>query len=245
MPTPIKVTAKVVEIVEHAGDLRSFVLTPSRKIPLFAPGQFLHLALDPFETGTHWPDSRVFSIASSPVERERLRITISRQGQFTSRMFDELHLGSQVWLKLPYGSFCPNPDLPGRTVLLAGGSGVTPFISFIEWAVAHRQTAAIDLHYGARSSDLLIYRGVIEHCIERGLGDLRVRYYLEQNNHQQEPAAGLVLGRLSAEQAWNWLDMPEAARFYLSGPKAMIDSFRRRFIELGASESAVLSDDWA
>ena len=244
MPTPIKVAAQVVEIVEHTVDLRSFVLVPSRRIPVCTPGQFLHLALDSFETGSHWPDSRVFSIASSPVDRERLRITISRQGRFTTRMFEELRVGSQVWLKLPYGTFCPNPDQPGRTVMIAGGSGITPFISFIEWAVAHRPTAAIDLHYGARSSELLIYRSAIERCIVVGMVDLRVRYYVEQTTHNEQLEPGLLLGRLSAEQAWNWLDAPKAARFYLSGPKAMIESFRSRLVELGASESAVLSDDW-
>ena len=32
----------------------------------FKPGQFLHLALDAFEPGGFWPESRVFSIASAP-----------------------------------------------------------------------------------------------------------------------------------------------------------------------------------
>jgi ferredoxin-NADP reductase len=245
LPTPIKVAAQVVEIVKHAVDLRSFVLVPSRRVPIFSPGQFLHLALDSFETGSHWPDSRVFSIASSPVDRERLRITISRQGQFTTRMFDELRVGSQVWLKLPYGTFCPNPDQPGRTVMIAGGSGITPFVSFLEWAVVHRPTATIDLHYGTRGSKLLIYRSAIERCIAAGLGNSRVRYYVEQTSHDEQLEPGLVLGRLSAEQAWNWLEAPNAAHFYLSGPKAMIESFRSRLIELGASASAVLSDDWS
>lgn len=212
---------------------------------MFAPGQFLHLALDPFEAGTHWPDSRVYSIASSPTDRDRLRITVSQQGSFTTRMFDELQLGSEVWLKLPYGSFCPNADLPGRMVMLAGGSGITPFMSFIEWAAVNRATAAIDLHYGARSGSLLIYRELIERCAATGLRDLRVRYYVEQLESGDPADDSLVVGRLSPEAAWTRLEAPKAARFYLSGPKAMIDAFRKRLVQLGAHESAVLSDDWA
>ena len=245
MPTPIKVAAKVVEITVHTDELRSYVLAPTRRIPAFAPGQFLHLALDPFEAGMHWPDSRVYSIASSPTNCDRLRITVSRQGTFTTRLFAELRLGSEVWLKLPYGSFCPNADLPGRMVMLAGGSGITPFMSFIEWATVNRPGAAIDLHYGARSSSLLIYRNVIERCAATGLRDLRVRYYVEQHGAGESLDDALVVGRLSPDMAWNQLEAPAAARFYLSGPKAMIDPFRERLVQLGAQESAVLSDDWA
>ena len=241
MPTPIKTPATVVEVVQHSGDLWTFTLKPARRVPAFAPGQFLHLALDRFESGSHWPDSRVFSIASSPKEREHLRITISRQGHFTARMFTELRVGSAVWLKLPYGDFVPSSNAPGRIVMLAGGSGITPFMSYIEWAVTEQPAATIDLHYGARSADLLIYRAALERCSAQSLRDLRVRYYVEQPS--AEP--GVVHGRLSAEQAWSWLDAPHTCRFYLSGPKIMIDTLRANLVQLGADSSAVLSDDWS
>lgn len=245
MPTPIKVPAKISEIIEHAADLRSFVLLPERRIPAFAPGQFLHLALDRYEPGAHWPESRVFSIASSPVERQQIRVTISRQGVFTSRMFSELRVGSSVWLKLPYGSFCPNPDLPGKMVLFAGGSGITPFISFLEWAVVERPSAAVDLHYGVRTADMLIYRQIIERCQGAGLRDLRARYYVEQASSIDVANTELTVGRLSVEPVWKELVEPKACRFYLSGPKAMIDAFRSQLIAHGAAGDAVLSDEWS
>jgi ferredoxin-NADP reductase len=245
LPTPIKVAAKISEIIEHASDLRSFILTPERRIPAFVPGQFLHLAIDPYEPGSHWPESRVYSIASSPVERQHLRITISRQGVFTGRMFDELKVGSKVWVKLPYGTFCPNADVPGRMVMLAGGSGITPFVSFLEWAVAAQPAAAIDLHYGARTADLLIYRSTIEKCQLAGLHDLRARYYVEEAPHNVELDPALVVGRLSPERVWQELAEPRSCRFYLSGPRAMIDAFRSQLVGLGAAAESVLSDDWS
>ena len=39
--------------------------------PAFKPGQFLHLAIDPYDGAGFWPESRVFSIASSPGDRDR------------------------------------------------------------------------------------------------------------------------------------------------------------------------------
>jgi ferredoxin-NADP reductase len=244
LPTPIKVAAQIVDIIEHTDDLRSFVMKPERRIPAFIPGQFLHLAIDAYAPGMHWPDSRVFSIASSPKEREHVRVTISRQGQFTSRMFNELRLGSTVWLKLPYGTFCPSADQSERMVMLAGGSGVTPFISFLEWAVVERPQVAIDLHYGARTAELLIYRNTIEQCRQRGLQRLNVRYYVEQADGGASDQE-LRVGRISASQAWNDAAEPNRAKFYLSGPRTMIDLFRSQLVGLGADRTRVLSDDWS
>jgi ferredoxin-NADP reductase len=244
VPTPIKVAAKISEIIEHAEDLRSFVMVPERRVPAFTPGQFLHLAIDRYEPGAHWPESRVFSIASSPAARQQLRVTISRQGVFTSRMFSELTVGSSVWLKLPYGSFCPNADVPGRMVLLAGGSGITPFISFLEWAVAERPAAVVDLHYGARTPEMLIYRQAVEQCQKDGLRSLNARYYVEQTNGKTLDS-NMVVGRLSVQRAWQAIAEPMACRFYLSGPRAMIDGFRVQLVALGATAQAVISDDWS
>lgn len=243
MPTPIKLAAQIVEIDGHAEDLRSFVMVPERRVPAFLPGQFLHLALDPYQVGAHWPESRVFSIASSPHDRSRLRITVSRQGAFTTRMFDQLTVGSRVWLKLPYGAFCPEDTGPDRMVFLAGGSGVTPFVSFLEWAKIERPQAAIDLHYGARSPALLIYRDAITRCQANGLSDLKAYYYAE-DLPDSEAHAGLVAGRLSIEQAWNNLAEPLRSRFYLSGPKAMIDHFRDELVARGVLPGRVVSDEW-
>ena len=245
MPTPIKVSAKVTEIIQHADDRRSFILQTERRVPAFAPGQFLHLAIDAYEPGMHWPESRVYSIASSPFERERIRVTISRQGAFTSRMFAELVVGSRVWLKLPYGTFCPSTDAPGPIVLIAGGSGITPFISFLAWAAVERPNASVELHYGVRSSNLLIYRQAINQIREAGLGGLRVTYYVEQTSEHDVSVASLVHGRLSVEHIWAGNSEPKNSRFFLSGPKVMIDDFRRQLIQLGASPESVLSDDWA
>lgn len=157
-------------------------------------------------------------------------------------MFAELTVGNTVWVKLPYGTFCPNADAPGRVVLLAGGSGITPFISFLEWAVTAQPAAAVDLHYGARSLELLIYRPTIEKCQAAGLRDLRVRYYVEQAT-ATDPS--LTLGRLCTERVWNGLADPRSCRFYLSGPRAMIEAFRAQLIGFGAPAQAVLSDDWS
>ena len=46
-------------------------------------------------------------------------------------MKDELETGKEVWVKLPYGHFIVS-SLPGEEVILvAGGTGITPYIPFL------------------------------------------------------------------------------------------------------------------
>ena len=74
-------------------------------MPPFRPGQFLHLTVDDYDPAGFWPESRVFSIASSPRERERIRICYSVKGRYTTKMEQALKVGGEVWIKLPYGDF--------------------------------------------------------------------------------------------------------------------------------------------
>ena len=54
------------DVIDHGERVYTVDLAPSMPVPRFTPGQFLHLALDPYQADGFWPESRVFSIASSP-----------------------------------------------------------------------------------------------------------------------------------------------------------------------------------
>src|SRR4029078_1911163 len=82
----------------------------------------------------------------------------------------ELTEGQPAWIKLPYGDFVI--DGGADVALFAGGTGVTACTAFLEALPAdmpHRVTLA----YGARTSDLLIYRDVVERSAAR-LASLQV-----------------------------------------------------------------------
>ena len=49
-------------------------------------------------------------------------------------------------------------------VLIAGGTGVTPFVAFMEDALVKGLAGEVWLHYGARSRDLLVFRDLAERC---------------------------------------------------------------------------------
>ncbi len=246
MAQPVHFKAVVERVERHSPDVATYVLRYAGRRPRFKPGQFVHLALDEYDPSSHWPDSRVFSIASGSQRADLLRLTISRQGKYTARILDEVREGRELSLKGPYGEFVVRPrDADDHIVLVAGGTGITPFCAFMEdfSAAALGIANPVHLYYGARSSDLLIYRSLVEECA-RAMPKFRVTYYVEEGAQ----LADFRQGRIDIAQVV--ADLRETGvksncTFYLSGPKVMIAAFSSRLTqELGTSPSQVMVDAW-
>jgi ferredoxin-NADP reductase len=237
MAQPVRLRARIAEVEIHAPDVRSYILVPERPAPRFRPGQFLHLAIDPFDPSQHWPESRVFSIASSPDERQRLRVTVSAVGKFTKRMM-VLKQGDEVWVKLPYGDFVVQAENAGPVILIAGGTGITPFVSFLAGPPV---PVPVRVLYGARRSDLLIYRSILDQATKL-TPTFAWQAYVEEN-----PAPGERSGRLSVEAALQTaqdVGDASAATYYISGPPVMLASFRKGLADAGVAPGNIRTDAW-
>ena len=156
-----KIRCTIRGITDHGERVYTVELVPSTPVPSFKPGQFLHLAIDPYDGAGFWPESRVFSIASSPRDRDLLTITYAVKGPFTTRMEREMVPGGEVWVKLPYGEFEVDPS--EDTVLFAGGTGVTAFTAFLR-SLTPDHGPRVLLFYGARTPDLFVYGPLVEAC---------------------------------------------------------------------------------
>jgi NAD(P)H-flavin reductase len=158
MSIPRKIRCTVESIVDHGGRVYTVELKPERPVPAFLSGQFLHLTVDDFDPAGFWPESRVFSIASSPAERGRIKICYSVKGRYTQKMERVLAAGSNVWIKLPYGEFVIQSA--GEVVLIAGGTGISAFTAFVA-ALTPENQQKVTLVYGARTPELLLFKEMI------------------------------------------------------------------------------------
>ncbi len=237
MPRIARIRAKVAEVTHHQEGLATFRLALERPAPGFKPGQFLHLALDRYDPSMHWPESRVFSIASPPEARDSLRITVSAVGEFTRRML-ALALGDEVWVKLPYGEFVVEAGPEQTSVLIAGGTGVTPFVSLLESTKA--DLGPILVLYGARHPEHLIYRDVLEQAAAAGRA--KCRYFVESDAGGPFEA-GLPAAAVAVAAARE-VGSLERAVFYVSGPPAMLEQLRTELRAAGVAADRVRHDAW-
>jgi len=232
-----KLKCVVEQIVDHGERVYTLALRPERPVPRFRAGQFLHLALDPYDPTAFWPESRVFSIASAPAQRDLVRITYAVYGRFTGRMENELAEGREIWIKLPYGDFVI--DSRSDVVLFAGGTGISAFTAFLE-DLAPETTPRVTLAYGARSSRLLIYRDAVERCVQR-VPSLDVSYFVEDPT-----GASPVMhpGRVSVDAILPRLRRPHEASYYISGPPPMLKGIGQDLRARHISPEAIHIDAW-
>jgi ferredoxin-NADP reductase len=216
-------------VTDHGDRVYTVELEPSMALPRFKPGQFLHLALDACEPGGFWPESRVFSIASSPQERDRLAITYAVKGAFTTRMERELTEGVDVWTKLPYGEFVV--DSARDAVLFAGGTGVTAFTAFLQSLEAGRAPRVL-LFYGARKPNLFVHGPLAEACA-REVASLSCSLVCEETD-----------GPLQVEAAWPAIATLHDPVFYLSGPPQMLSALTAQLRKRGVPPTAIRTDAW-
>lgn len=124
---PITTIKTVVAGIEEAGDgIKLFALAdPDRwELPPFKPGAHIDL---------HLPNGlvRTYSLCNEPADNTRYVIAVKREadGRGGSRaLHDDVGLGDVIGVSLPRGGLEPGAQI-ARHVFVAGGIGVTPFLS--------------------------------------------------------------------------------------------------------------------
>src|SRR5258708_38967525 len=96
-----KLSCVVENIIDHGDHVYTLALRLERPAPRFRAGQFLHLALDPYDPSGFWPEPRVFSLASPPAPRGLVLIPFAVPGGGPPRPASERGGGQGDRVRLP------------------------------------------------------------------------------------------------------------------------------------------------
>lgn len=222
-----KYKAEVVNIENPLSDIYTVSFKSENGKFKYNPGQFLHLTLEDYDPSLPWPESRCFSIQSSPSE-ELLKITFSVKGNFSKKMAEEIILRKETWLKLPYGDIFNRGHSTENCVFIAGGTGVTPFLSLFN-DPSFKNYCNPKLYLGLREEKYNIFGGELNNVSKYN------------KNFKYSPIFQNVSGNLNIESIYN--ENPEAT-FFISGPPVMIKTFRLFLQEKKIEGFRIIMDDW-
>jgi predicted ferric reductase len=223
-----KYPAEVVKVVNYIEGIYTVEFRSLTKPFRYEPGQFLHLALDAFDPAGQWPDSRCFSMQSSPDE-VLIRITFAIKGSFTKQMEASLKPGIEVTLKLPYGDLFTQQHSKANNIFIAGGTGITPFLSLF----THSSFTFYDrpvLYAGFRNQLMNLYAKDLSKAQEINPG------------FEWHPVYENTDGKLDIKHIFN--QSKTGTTFFISGPPMMIKSFKDYLMQAGMDQRNVLTDDW-
>jgi len=241
MANPAKVLATVETIESFGPGVYMARFAVPKRYTKFLPGQFLHLTLDEFDPSIgYWPESRVFSIASQP-NGDSLAIVYSVKGHYTKRMERELTVGKEVWLKLPYGDFFIECSNDQDIVLIAGGTGVAPYVPSLGKVAGDNSQGNIYLYYGIREPEHFLFKEELAYfCCKNP----KINFFPYVENGDL-PGTKYRKGRLNTEDILTDLnDRANSALYYLSGPPAMIKYFSDQLTKRQIEPNKIKIDSW-
>ena len=151
--TLIPYLGEVTDIRIDTPDVKTFrVLTPDGVKPFeHMPGQCAMLSIPGV-------GEAMFSITSSPTNREYMEFSIKKCGCLTEWLH-AMDVGQQITIRGPYGKPFPvETELKGKDLLfIAGGIGLAPLRSVINYVRDNRGNyGSVQIVYGARSKDDLV-----------------------------------------------------------------------------------------
>ena len=170
-------------------DLAIFHITPDNgTVPDFKAGQFVTL-------GLHVPNEgkvirRAYSIASPPEQKKRFELIIRWvrkpvPGRLTTELFNKKEGDDIAWVK-PTGIFTINEKMHDgspdnrRMVLIGGGTGLAPFISYSLHLKNTGSKREIVVLHGASYVDELSYKDLLtsleEESLNKGKDTWNFRY---------------------------------------------------------------------
>lgn len=164
---PDKLELCVSEIVAETPSSKTLrLVSGDHYLPPFQAGQYiaLYLEIDGIRT------SRPYSISSQPNQTGYYDITIRRveNGLGSNYLLDEVKRGDMLTCSGPVGNFYFNPLIHRKTmVCIAGGSGITPFMSMIREVAECGLDRTVYLFYGNKTPDDIIFGAELTRVSQR------------------------------------------------------------------------------
>lgn len=203
----------------------------------FRPGQYLTLEAEIDGERVR----RSYSICSTPTD-PLLSVAVKRiaGGVFSAFVHERLQPNDTLSVMTPDGRFVlPPAEGPRLVAAFVAGSGITPVLSILRTLLAEEKDSRFVLFYGNRTTDGIMFRGVLEDLKDRHLARLSVFHVLSREQ-QDVP---ILNGRLDAEKLRVLLRamLPAGAidQALVCGPQPMIEGLPTVLAEAGVPPARI------
>lgn len=226
-----KYRSRVLHREAVAENVHSYVLETPEGFT-FTPGQAIELAIDEKK----WrEEKRPFTITSVP-SNPRLELVVKSYPVASNPNHDGMteHLGSDVKVgdRVIFGDAWGAIHYKGRGVFIAGGAGITPFISILRDLEHKGEAVGNRLFASNKTSDEVIMQGELSRILGRN-----AVFTLTDEQHRDYEHGQI-------DRHWLESRIDDFNQFfYVCGPPKMVEVVKSTLIELGAIENSIVTED--
>ena len=185
-------------------------------------------------------NSRTLSFASSGHHKDFVMIAPRMRNSAFKNSLKEIPLGTKVEVSGPTGFFTLPQEPSSPVVFLAGGIGITPFRSMIEFATHERLAQKIYLFYSNRTFGLAAFLSDFEKWKE---GNSNFKFVptiteVEASGWEYER------GRISKEMLVKYIDDLSTPIYYIAGPDSFVVGMYEMLVGAGVSGERIRTEEF-
>lgn len=218
-----------VEKVNIKNPITEIYLRPVLKKMKFVPGQFAFFSFQNSRKVS--PEYHPYSISSNPKD-EILRVSAKSLGDHTYTL-KNLETGVKVRVLGPYGKFSSNfTHSYENEVWIAGGIGVTPFLSMLNSINAEKKIVFI---YSCRNSEETVYKDEI---LKKVANLNNIKFICHYSDLEEY---------LTVEKIKQLLDFDIGLKtgIFICGPRKMMKTLSKQFRAAGVKSDNIIFEDFA
>jgi predicted ferric reductase len=202
------------------------IMSPLKNQIKTDPGQYVFTRFHNKYLGS---ELHPFSISSGSNDSQ-IRLSIKTDGDYT-RKLDKLEVGERVTLYGPHGNFFEKYLVKrSDSVMIAGGIGVTPFLSLINSNPLNEGN--ISMYYSCRDDSDAVYHEEINEISKLSKNMTYKKIISSQD------------GKITAEMINNEVPELENKYLFLCGPNSMMNDLTNQFIQLGIKRSKIIYEEF-
>lgn len=234
---------KIAAVTKRAEDCKTFTLIPNtqkgtKELAYFAAGKYLTV----FETIEGMNVTRAYSLSSSPKDslegKYELTIKLVDGGLMSRFILNNWKVGTEVEVSAPEGHFDYQPLRDAKKVVcLAGGSGITPFVSMANAIADGDEDFEMTLLYGSRNKDVIIFKDELD-AITKKCDKVKVVHVLSDKDTDVS-GDGFEAGFITAELIKKYAPDNEAYSVFICGPQQMYDFLDKELEKLNLEKKFI------
>ncbi len=231
----------VADVRQETDSVWTLTMTAPGNGPVYnyRPGQFHFLTLYRSSETRH--EQHPFTIASSPTNRNTICCSIKASGDYTATIGRTI-VGDRAALLGPFGRFsCILYPTEKDLVFIAGGIGITPFMSMLRHMAATADLCDVVLFYGNRTEGDIAFGKELEDIAANGAPRLRVIHVLSRAESDWRGERGHITVELIERECKNLA----GRAFYLCGPPIMMIGLAQNLKKAGVKGKNIRRETFA
>lgn len=151
-----KLEYTVTEVEDKSFGIAEVTMKPMQDSLKYLAGQFAFFKFPSISQKEQHP----FTISAHPYD-ENLRITVKELGDYTENLKSKVQVGDKVWVEGPYGHFSSSYVKEKEQIWIAGGIGITPFLSLMKDVY----TSDVKLYWCVSEESEAVYKAELDEVV--------------------------------------------------------------------------------